>query len=102
MSLSFWYCSKRKVVPLQVMVMSHDRERERLALSTKKLEPTPGDMLKDPSIVFERADEMAALFKIRVAAAEQAARETEQSFAVDGMVAEGGAPIAAAEEGKMW
>lgn len=60
------------------MIMSHDRERERLALSTKKLEPTPGDMLKDPAIVFARAEEMASLFKIRVAAAEQAAKEDEQ------------------------
>lgn len=80
--------------------MSHDRERERLALSTKKLEPTPGDMLKDPSLVFARADEMAALFKIRVAAAEQAARETEQSVAE--RASEGAEPEAAAEEGKMW
>ena len=63
---------------LQVMIMSHDRERERLALSTKKLEPTPGDMLKDPAIVFARAEEMASLFKVRVAAAEQAAKEDEQ------------------------
>lgn len=45
--------------------MAHDRERGRLALSTKKLEPTPGDMLKDPSIVFARAEEMADLFKAR-------------------------------------
>lgn len=60
------------------MIMSHDRERDRLALSTKKLEPTPGDMLKDPAIVFARAEEMASLFKIRVAAAEQAAKEDEQ------------------------
>jgi small subunit ribosomal protein S1 len=59
------------------MIMSHDRDRERLAFSTKKLEPTPGDMLKDPSIVFARAEEMADLFKIRVAAAERAAREEE-------------------------
>lgn len=57
--------------------MSQDRERGRLALSTKKLEPTPGDMLKDPSIVFARAEEMASLFKSRVAAAEKAARDEE-------------------------
>lgn len=87
---------------LQVMVMSHDRERERLALSTKKLEPTPGDMLKDPALVFARADEMAALFKIRVAAAEQAARETEQRVTTDGAAEGAEQPAAAAEEGKMW
>lgn len=62
---------------MQVMIMAHDRERGRLAFSTKKLEPAPGDMLKDPAKVFARAEEMAQLFKIRVAAAEQAAREEE-------------------------
>lgn len=84
--------------------MSHDRERDRLALSTKKLEPTPGDMLKDPSIVFQRADEMAALFKIRVAAAEQAARETEQSVAStsEGATDAEAQPAAAGEDGKLW
>jgi ribosomal protein S1 len=30
------------------MVLSQDRERGRVALCTKKLEPTPGDMLRDP------------------------------------------------------
>lgn len=35
----------------------------RVSLSTKKLEPTPGDMLRDPQLVFERADEMAAAFR---------------------------------------
>eukprot|EP01025_Chloroclados_australasicus_P037303 TRINITY_DN3804_c2_g1_i2.p1 TRINITY_DN3804_c2_g1~~TRINITY_DN3804_c2_g1_i2.p1 ORF type:complete len:397 (+),score=53.46 TRINITY_DN3804_c2_g1_i2:109-1191(+) len=67
---------------LKVMIMSHDRERGRLALSTKKIEPTPGDMLKDPSIVYARAEEMAKLFKIRVAAAEEAAREEEARLAM--------------------
>jgi hypothetical protein len=62
---------------VQVMIMAHDPERGRLAFSTKKLEPAPGDMLKDPAKVFARAEEMAQLFKIRVAAAEQAAREEE-------------------------
>jgi small subunit ribosomal protein S1 len=33
---------------LKVMVLSQDRERGRVALCTKKLEPTPGDMLRDP------------------------------------------------------
>ena len=62
---------------LQVMIISQDRERGRLALSTRKLEPTPGDMLKDPAIVFARAEDMAAMFRQRVEAAEAAAREEE-------------------------
>lgn len=32
------------------MVLSHDKERGRLALCTKKLEPQPGDMLRDPQV----------------------------------------------------
>ena len=35
---------------MQVMVLSHDRERGRVTLSTKKLEPSPGDMLRDPQV----------------------------------------------------
>jgi small subunit ribosomal protein S1 len=62
------------------MIMAHDRDRGRLAFSTKKLEPAPGDMLKDPAKVFASAEDMAALFKIRVQAAEDAAREEEASL----------------------
>jgi len=36
------------------MILSHDRERGRVSLSTKKLEPTPGDMIRNPKIVFEK------------------------------------------------
>lgn len=53
------------------MVLSMDPQRGRVTLSTKKLEPTPGDMLRDPQLVFERAEEMAATFRRRVEAAEQ-------------------------------
>ena len=48
---------------MQVMILTHDKERGRISLSTKKLEPSPGDMLKNPALVFEKADEMAASFK---------------------------------------
>lgn len=36
------------------MVLSFDTERGRVSLSTKKLEPTPGDMLRNPQLVFEK------------------------------------------------
>jgi small subunit ribosomal protein S1 len=62
---------------IKVMVLSQDRERGRVALCTKKLEPTPGDMLRDPALVYEKAEEMAALFRQRVEAAEAAARAQE-------------------------
>ncbi|KAG0501647.1 hypothetical protein HPP92_001719 [Vanilla planifolia] len=59
---------------LKVMILSHDREKGRISLSTKKLEPTPGDMIRDPKLVFEKAEEMAQTFRQRVAQAEAMAR----------------------------
>ncbi|KAG1679620.1 hypothetical protein FOA52_006137 [Chlamydomonas sp. UWO 241] len=59
---------------LKVMVLSMDQQRGRVTLSTKKLEPTPGDMLRDPQLVFEKAEEMAGAFRKRVDAAEMNAR----------------------------
>jgi len=53
-----------------VMILSHDRERGRVSLSTKKLEPTPDDMIHSPKLVFEKADEMAQIFRQRIAQAE--------------------------------
>lgn len=44
---------------LKCMIISQDKEKGRISLSTKTLEPEPGDMLKDPSMVYEKADEMA-------------------------------------------
>lgn len=84
----------------KVMILSHDRERGRVSLSTKKLEPTPGDMIRNPKLVFEKvskssftthghkfnkhifshqiewfqADEMAQTFRQRIAQAEAMAR----------------------------
>ncbi|QCD80108.1 30S ribosomal protein S1, chloroplastic [Vigna unguiculata] len=59
---------------LKVMILSHDRERGRVSLSTKKLEPTPGDMIRNPKVVFEKAEEMAQTFRQRIAQAEAMAR----------------------------
>ncbi|EFN56628.1 hypothetical protein CHLNCDRAFT_22007 [Chlorella variabilis] len=71
---------------IKVMVLSQDRERGRVALCTKKLEPTPGDMLRDPALVYEKAEEMAALFRQRVAAAEAAARAEDAVPAAEAAV----------------
>lgn len=51
-----------------------------MSLSTKKLEPTPGDMLRDPQKVYERADEMAKAFRERLAQAEAVARQEGVQF----------------------
>lgn len=48
---------------VQVMVLTHEKAKGRMNLSTRKLEPVPGDMLRNPQKVFEQADRMAALFK---------------------------------------
>lgn len=42
------------------MILSHDRERGRVSLSTKKLEPTPGDMIRNPKLVFEKVFSLLA------------------------------------------
>ncbi|XP_057476369.1 30S ribosomal protein S1, chloroplastic-like [Actinidia eriantha] len=79
---------------LKVMILSHDRERGRVSLSTKKLEPTPGDMIRNPKLVFEKAEEMAQSFRQRIAQAEAMARadmlrfqpESGLTFTADGIL----------------
>ena len=65
---------------LKVMVLSQDSDRGRVTLSTKKLEPQPGDMLRDPQKVFEQADRMAEMFRARVAEADAAGSLASASF----------------------
>jgi len=48
---------------MKVMIIDLDSERGRISLSTKALEPEPGDMLSDPQKVFSKAEEMAAKYK---------------------------------------
>jgi small subunit ribosomal protein S1 len=69
--------------PIKCMVLAIDRERTRLSLTTKKLEPSPGDMIRNRELVMEKAEEMASLFRERVAAAEAIMKTTEQNAASD-------------------
>lgn len=48
---------------LKVMIIDLDAERGRISLSTKQLEPEPGDMLKNRQLVIEKAEEMAAKWR---------------------------------------
>merc|ERR1711964_47227 len=64
--------------PIKCMVLAVDKEKGRLSLTTKKLEPSPGDMLRNRSLVMEKAAEMAQLFRARVAAAEAAVKASEE------------------------
>jgi small subunit ribosomal protein S1 len=51
------------------MVLSNNQKRERITLSTKKLEASPGDMMRDPQSVYDNAEQRAAEFRERKAAA---------------------------------
>jgi small subunit ribosomal protein S1 len=68
---------------LKAVVLKVDKEK-RLSLSTKALEPTPGDMLKDKQLVFDKAEETAEAWmqeRTRMdaqKAAEQEAARAEQ------------------------
>lgn len=53
---------------LKVMIIDLDAERGRISLSTKQLEPEPGDMLKNRDLVFEKAEEMAQKYKEKLLA----------------------------------
>jgi len=59
---------------VKCMVIDHDKAAGRIALSTKTLEPEPGDMLRDPERVFAHAEKTAAKYHARVEA-EKFARE---------------------------
>merc|ERR1719160_1294256 len=65
--------------PIKCMVLAIDREKSRISLTTKKLEPSHGDMLRNRGLVLEKAEDMALLFRERVAAAEAVVRTTEKS-----------------------
>ncbi len=48
---------------VKVMILDLDVLRGRISVSTKQLEPEPGDMLKNPQLVYEKAEEMAAKYR---------------------------------------
>jgi small subunit ribosomal protein S1 len=78
---------------IKVMIIDLDAERGRISLSTKQLEPEPGDMVKNPDLVFDKAEEMAAKYRenLRKQAAEKEAalvgeevyEDDEMAVAVD-------------------
>jgi small subunit ribosomal protein S1 len=47
---------------IKCMIIDHDKVNGRIALSTKTLEPEPGDMIKDPERVYEQAEETARVY----------------------------------------
>lgn len=72
---------------VKVMIIDLDAERGRISLSTKQLEAEPGDMVKDPQLVYAKAEEMAAKYREQLNAAPAAmetpvAADEEEEFEV--------------------
>jgi len=51
---------------VKCMIIDHDKVNGRIALSTKTIEPSPGDMLRDPARVFEMAEESAERYHTKM------------------------------------
>lgn len=69
---------------VKCMIIDHDKVNGRIALSTKSLEPEPGDMLKDPARVFDMADDTAKKYHERMEM-ERIAREEDTKNIVLGL-----------------
>jgi small subunit ribosomal protein S1 len=67
-------------MPIKCMIIDHDKVNGRIALSTKTLEAEPGDMLKDSSAVFEKAEQTAAAYHARMEAERQAREDAARDI----------------------
>jgi len=63
---------------IKCMVISQDKGKGRVALSTKTLEQEPGDMIKNQAKVFENAEDTANKYQERIAAERKAREEAAQ------------------------
>ena len=64
---------------IKCMIIDHDKVNGRIALSTKTLEPEPGDMIKDPERVYAMAEESARVYLER----QEAERKKREASAKD-------------------
>jgi small subunit ribosomal protein S1 len=74
---------------VKVMIIDLDAERGRISLSTKQLEPEPGDMIKNRDLVYDKAEEMAAKYREQLLAKQQG---------IELVSAEAEAPVELSEE----
>jgi small subunit ribosomal protein S1 len=74
------------------MIIDLDAERGRISLSTKQLEPEPGDMIKNRDLVYDKAEEMAAKYREQLLAKQQGLTTAVEA------VAEEAAPVDALVE----
>ncbi len=81
---------------LKVMIIDLDADRGRISLSTKQLEPEPGAMVKNPQLVYDQADEMAAKFREKMIAAQRG--ETIEETVVETPEVEATAEVVEAPE----
>lgn len=58
----------RTLTPVQALVWKKNESTRRIMLSYWDLDATPGDMMRDPQMVYKGAEEMALVFKQRRAA----------------------------------
>jgi len=65
---------------LKCMIIDHDKANGRIALSTKTLEPQPGDMLKDADMVYQQADETARQYHEKMEAERKQREEAAKSI----------------------
>lgn len=65
---------------VKCMIIDHDKVNGRIALSTKTLEPEPGDMLRDSAKVFELAEETAKAYHERMEAERKAREENSKNI----------------------
>ncbi len=68
---------------VKVMIIDLDAERGRISLSTKQLEPEPGDMINNRDLVYDKAEEMAEKYREKMRAQQQPAVETEAEAEVE-------------------
>ncbi|KAL7519959.1 hypothetical protein ACHAWX_004713 [Stephanocyclus meneghinianus] len=64
---------------IKCMIIDHDKQNGRIALSTKTLEPEPGDMIKDPERVYEMAEQTAIVYHEK----QEAERKKREASAKD-------------------
>jgi small subunit ribosomal protein S1 len=81
---------------VKVMIIDLDAERGRISLSTKQLEPEPGDMIKNRDLVYDKAEEMAAKYREQLLAKQQGITIPAEVAPVEG--AEEIAPVEAVAE----
>lgn len=73
---------------VKVMIIDLDAERGRISLSTKQLEPEPGDMVNNPQMVYDKAEEMAARYREQMMAQQEAEAAAEQPVFADSAATE--------------